>query len=155
MVKQETFVTEGDYVFIKSKGDVEKRLPYLLKRLNDWDYFTPLAIKFERYSDPRTISQNKLFHKWCDQMSKHFIKRIETATKENIKMMMKQRFLGTYDIVIGKTVIEGQVKASSKLTKGEMVHFMDNVYHWAKDNGVLLIVPEDSEYQRMKQKQDR
>jgi hypothetical protein len=70
-------------------------------------------------------------------------------------MMMKQRFLGTYDIVIGKTVIEGQVKASSKLTKGEMVHFMDNVYHWAKDNGVLLIVPEDSEYQRMKQKQDR
>ena len=70
-------------------------------------------------------------------------------------MMMKQRFLGTYDIKIGKTSIEGQVKSSGSLKKGEMVNFMDQVYHWAVDNGVLLTVPEDSEYQRLKAKQEK
>ena len=154
MVKQETIVTEGDYVYIGSKRDVEKRLPYLIKRLNEWDYSRPLAIKLEPYQEPRTISQNKLFHKWCDEMSKHFTKRIDTATKENMKMMMKQRFLGTYNIKIGKTLINDQVKSSSKLKVGEMYSFMDSVYHWARENGVLLTVPEDSEYQKLRQKQD-
>jgi len=79
---------------------------------------------------------------------------VPTANKENMKLMLKQRFLGTYDIQIGKTLIEGQVKSSSKLTKGEMVHFMDNVYHWARENGVLLKVPHDSEYARLQNQQE-
>lgn len=148
-------MTEGDYVYIQSKNDIEKRLPYLLGRLKEWDYSSPLAVRLERYQNPRSLSQNKLFHAWCDQMELHFIKKIPTATSENLKMMMKQRFLGTYDIKIGKTTIKEQVKATSKLKKGEMVNFMDQVYHWARDNEVLLSVPEHSEYQRLKQKQDR
>lgn len=154
MVEEKT-MTEGDYVYIQSKDDIQKRLPSLLKRFEEWDYSNPLAVRLEQYQNPRSLSQNKLFHAWCDQMERHFIKKIPTATSENLKMMMKQRFLGTYDIKIGKTTIKEQVKATSKLKKGEMVNFMDQVYHWARDNEVLLSVPEHSEYQRLKQKQDR
>lgn len=147
-------MSQGDHVRINSKRESEDRLPFLLKRIEAWDYSAPLVVKLEPYKDPRSLSQNALFHVWCAELSKAFIKKVPTATKENMKMMMKQRFLGTYDIQVGKTVIEGQVKSSSKLTKGEMVHFMDNVYHWARDNGVLLKVPHDSEYARLQNQQE-
>lgn len=87
-------------------------------------------------------------------MSKKFIAKVPTATPENMKLMMKQRFLGAEDIKIGKTIIENQVKHTSDLDKGEMVHFMDNVYHWARDNGIFLEVPENSEYQKLKNQQE-
>lgn len=148
-------MSQGDFVQINNKSEIEKRLPFLLKRIEGWDYSSPLVLKMEKYQDPRSLSQNDLFHSWCGQMSEHFIKKIPTATKDNLKMMMKQRFLGTYDIQIGKTSIEGQVKSTASLRKGEMVNFMDQVYHWAVDNKVLLTVPEDSEYQRLKAKQDK
>lgn len=148
-------MSQGDFVQINNRSEIEKRLPFLLKRIEGWDYSSPLVLKMEPYKDPRSLSQNALLHVWCGQMSDHFIKKIPSATKDNMKMMMKQRFLGTYDINIGKTSIEGQVRSTTGLKKGEMVNFMDQVYHWARDNGVLLTVPEDSEYQRLKAKQEK
>lgn len=140
---------------INNPKEGESALPFLMKRIQEWDYTVPLCIKLEKYDDGRSLSQNALFHVWCSELSKEFIKKVPTATKENMKLMLKQRFLGTYDVKVGKTVIEGQVKSSSKLTKGEMVHFMDNVYHWARDNGVLLKVPHDSEYARLQNQQEQ
>ena len=140
---------------INNQKDGESALPFLMKRIQEWDYTVPLCIKLEKYDDGRSLSQNALFHVWCADLSKAFIEKIPTATKENMKLMLKQRFLGTYDVKVGKTVIEGQVKSSSKLAKGEMVYFMDNVYHWARDNGVLLKVPHDSEYARLQNQQEQ
>ena len=140
---------------INNQKDGESALPFLMKRIQEWDYTVPLCIKLEKYDDGRSLSQNALFHVWCADLSKAFIKKVPTATKDNMKLMLKQRFLGTYDVKVGKTFIEGQVKSSSKLNKGEMVHFMDNVYHWARDNGVLLKVPHDSEYARLQNQQEQ
>ena len=140
---------------INNQKDGESALPFLMKRIQEWDYTVPLCIKLEKYDDGRSLSQNALFHVRCADLSKAFIKKVPTATKENMKLMLKQRFLGTYDVKVGKTFIEGQVKSSSKLNKGEMVHFMDNVYHWARDNGVLLKVPHDSEYARLQNQQEQ
>ena len=139
---------------INNQKEGESALPFLMKRIQEWDFTVPLCIKLEKYDDGRSLSQNALFHVWCADLSKAFIEKIPTATKENMKLMLKQRFLGTYDVKVGKTVIEGQVKSSSKLTKGEMVYFMDNVYYWARDNGVLLKVPHDSEYARLQNQQE-
>lgn len=140
---------------INNQKDGESALPFLMKRIQEWDYTVPLCIKLEKYDDGRSLSQNALFHKWCDDLSKAFIKKIPTATKDNIKLMLKQRFLGTYDVQVGNTFIEGQIKSTAKLTKGEMVHFMDNVYHWARDHDILLKVPHESEYARLQNQQEQ
>ena len=147
-------MTQGDHVKIDNKGEVELKLPFILKRIESWDYKDPLVVRLERYQSPRSTSQNALFHAWCRTMSKHFIDKIPTATPENMKLMMKNRFLGTEDVKVGKEIIKGQVKHSSKLTKGEMVHFLDNVYHWAHNHDLFLESGTDSEYQRLKRKQD-
>lgn len=146
-------MNQGDVVTIHSRKDIEQRTKHILKRINDWDYETPIAITLKPYTNPRTISQNAMLHMWCRQLSAHYLKKVDTATPENMKLMMKQRFLGVEDIKIGKTIIQSQVKHSSGLDKGAMVHFLDQVYHWGKDNGVLLSVPLDSEYEKLKNQQ--
>jgi len=146
-------MNQGDMVTIHSRKDIEQRTKYILARIKDWDYFAPLAITLKPYTNPRTISQNALLHMWCRQLSAHYIKKVDTATPENMKLMMKQRFLGVEDIKIGKTIIQGQVKHSSGLDKGAMVTFLDSVYHWGRDNGVLLLVPLDSEYEKLRNQQ--
>lgn len=146
-------MNQGDVVTIHSRKDIEQRTKHILKRINDWDYETPIAITLKPYTNPRTISQNALFHMWCREMSDYFIKKVPTSTPDNMKLMMKMKFLGLENIKIGNTTIHNQVKHSSSLDKGEMVHFLDQVYHWARDNGVLLTVPSDSEYQKLKNQQ--
>jgi hypothetical protein len=154
MADAEVSMSQGDFIKIGNLLEIEKRLPHLIKRVNEWDYARPLCITLKPYTNPRSLNQNALFHVWCKTMSEKFIEKVPTATPENIKLMMKQRFLGTEDIKIGKTVIENQVKHTSDLDVGEMVHFMDNVYHWARDNGILLEVPQNSEYQKLKNQQE-
>ena len=147
-------MSQGDFIRVGNLLEVEKRLPHLIKRVNEWDYSRPLCITLKPYTNSRSLNQNALFHVWCKTMSKKFIAKVPTATPENMKLMMKQRFLGAEDIKIGKTIIENQVKHTSDLDKGEMVHFMDNVYHWSRDNGIFLEVPENSEYQKLKNQQE-
>jgi len=152
-------MTQGDFIKVDhytNSGQVQS----VIRRIEEWDYTKPLAVTFNSYSNDlyassRSLSQNSLFHVWCRDMSEHFIEKVKTATPENIKLMMKHRFLGVQDIKVGKTVIKDQVKSTSSLTKGEMVHFMDNVYHWARDNGCILKVPADSEYQKLLNQQER
>ena len=144
----------GDYILIQSRANVALCAKHLLKRIDDWDYTAPLSIVLKPYYNPRSINQNALLHIWCREMSEHFIGKIPTSTPDNMKLMMKLKFLGLENIQVGKTIIKDQVKHSSGLDKGEMVHFLDQVYHWAKDSGLFLTVPEHSEYQKLKNQQD-
>ena len=102
-------MSQGDHVRINSKKAVETQLPFLLKRVESWDYSTPLVIKFERYDDPRSLGQNALFHIWCREMSEVFVKKVPNATEEGMKFMMKSMFLGTHSIAIGKETYSDQV----------------------------------------------
>ena len=147
-------MSQGDYVRIDSKHAVETQLPFLLRRIEGWDYSVPLVVKLERYDDPRTNSQNNLFHKWCRQMSDAFIEKVPDATEENMKFMMKSMFLGTETITIGKETYPDQIKPTPK-HKGEMCYFMDQVYAWAADRKVFLSLPEYNEYTELKRKQEQ
>ena len=147
-------MSQGDYVKISHAVEVDKKVQYLIKRLQDWDYAVPLAVKLEPWVDSRSLDQNALFHKWCRQLSEKFIKDIPDATPEGVKLMMKHKFLQTKTIKVGQTVLKDQIQSTAKLKKGEMCHFMDEVYAWAADRGVYLVTPEYNEWTELKRKQD-
>tara|TARA_R110000851_G_C13077306_1_gene565458 strand:+ start:397 stop:861 length:465 start_codon:yes stop_codon:yes gene_type:complete len=152
--------TQGDFVSIKSKADIEIKLPFILKRIENWDFTTPLVVKLEKYENPRSTSQNALSHMWYKQISVEMAKKghkVEYGKPEEVwKLFLKQRFLGVESYSIGEKVnITDQIKSTSKLTKGEMVHFLDNVYHWAESQKILLIIPADSEYAELLNQQER
>ena len=152
MVKGEA-MSQGDYVKIDSKVDAEKKLPFLLKRVNSWDYSTALVIRFEQFDNPRSINQNALFHIWCREMAAVFSSKVPDASEDGMKFMMKSKFLGTHTVNIGKQTYADQIMPLPK-NKGEMCFFMDQVYHWAAEKDVLLSLPQYNEYTALKRKQE-
>jgi len=151
-------MSQGDHVKVSTKEELEKRLPHIIKRMQDWDYSTPLAVKLDPYENPRSLSQNAMSHIWYREIAKEMEKKghkIEHEKPAEVwKLWLKKRFLGTTCYSIGNQQIPEQVKSTSKLTKGEFVHFLDNVYHWATKQGIRLSIPADSEYAELQAKQE-
>ena len=72
-------------------------------------------------------------------MLRHFKKKGGlTGTEEELKLMVKYKFLGTEDIEVGSTNIPAQVRRTSALDRGEMLQFMEQVEAWCIDLGVKL-----------------
>lgn len=152
-------ITQGDHVRCSSREETEKNLPYILKRIEGWDYSCPLVITLEKYKDPRSLSQNALSHIWYREIAKGMAKKghkIDHEEPDQVwKMWLKRRFLGVDSYSIGKQQIPDQVRSTSKLTKGEFVYFLDCVYDWAMNQGIRLSIPAHSEYAELKAQQER
>lgn len=137
---------------IRDKQHAPRVIDDLRSWVDQWDFNHALVIKPGKYTNPRSLSQNALVHTWFNTMAKHFSKKVEVDA-DQMKLLMKNKFLGTEDVVVGSTVIEGQLKRTSKLTKGEMTYFMNQVHEWAADHGVNLPIPADSEYMKLMEAQ--
>lgn len=152
-------MTEGAFVKFNNKQDVEKKAKYLIDNMMGWDFSQPLAVKLEPYQSPRSLNQNALLHMWCREIVKGMQKKGFSVTEgdpaEAWKMWLKKRFLGCENYRISKTEIQGQVKRTSNLSKGDMCFFMDQCYHWATEQGIRLTIPAESEYAELKTKQER
>jgi len=143
----------GHYWLIKRKEEIPRIISNLQSWAGEWDFSHALCLTPKKYTNPRSLSQNALVHVWFDTMATHFSKKVDTNA-EQMKSLMKYKFLGTEDLVVGKTVIKDQLRSTSKLDKGEMTHFMNQVYDWAVDHGVTLPMPADSEYMKLREAQN-
>ena len=147
-------MTQGDHVKVSSKEELEKRLPHMIKRMQDWDYSMPLAVKLYPYENPRSLSQNAMSHIWFREIAEGMAKKGHAVDHEDPefvwKLYLKKRFLGVHTF----NNLPDQIKSTSKLTKGEFVHFLDNVYHWAIERGIRLSIPADSEYAELQAQQE-
>ena len=86
-------------------------------------------------------------------MVAHFKPARPELDEEEMKAIVKYRFLGTESIKAGKIMIENQLRHTSKLKRGEMYHFMEQVNQWCLDLGLNLTVPDDSEFMQIRRSQ--
>ncbi len=107
----------------------------------------------------RSLSQNGLAHLWFSEISKWLVgSGRDFATPEWCKNAMKHTFLG-YEDVFDTDVISGistrrqELRHTSKLEVGEMKLFMDLVYHWCLEKGLMLTIPEDCEYDMLRKEE--
>ena len=144
-------MTQGDFVKIGSTNEVDLKLKHLEARIRGWDYQTALTIKLEPHRDPTSISQEALFNIWCREIAEAMKIRTPSADAEAWKLWLKNKYIGTYAVKVGKETIEGQVYATPK-AKGKMATFMHSVLVFADDKlNVRLSVPKNSEYARVRQ----
>lgn len=147
-------MNQGAFLIIRSKDEIAQRLEYLGELLSEWDFTHPVSIKHGKYTNPRTTSQNALFHLWCNEASKQFTKRgKKNCTPENIKLLLKSHLLGHEDIQIGSKTLQNVLKSTKKLDKGEFQHFMEQCEEWLISQGVALTIPADSEYMKLREAQ--
>lgn len=126
-------------ILLKKDGQVELSKPFdfMCSQLRNGRY----RLKIERYTEPRTMSQNSLMWLWftCIEM--------ETGTdKMDIHDYYCNRFLRRTSYIKGKeTIIAG---STSKLNTVQMTDFLNKVQaDAAAELGVTLPLPEDRFYQ--------
>lgn len=141
----------SQFWLIRDRRQIKERVAFFERWLDqEWDFTHPVTWEVKIYRDKRTRSQNALFHAWCRELAEQFTAKNYEIDEEQMKMILKNRFLGTQDVVIHNTVIPGQLKETSKLQPGEMMRFLDQVWDWAADHGVVLEIPADSEYMKLR-----
>ena len=148
------------FVRVESKLKIDERLSTIKNILLAWDYEKPCKLEIKAYVDSRSLSQNALMHMWFNQIYDRFkamgiMVGDEPITADDVKLMMKHKFLGVKDVVRGKLVIKDQLVKTSDLDTGEMTYFLDQVYDWAMDKGIYLPVPEHSVYKKYRERQVR
>lgn len=145
---------QGQFWLVKDRRDLDKVIDSFRSYIvNQWDFTKPLTWQPKEYKNARSISQNALFHIWVREITDYFISRggnVEWTTEDNVKLYIKQQFLGFEDITFNKTVIPQQLKRTSKLDRGEMYHFMDQIYHWSIELGAKLTLPQESEFMKIR-----
>ena len=148
------------FVKVDSKNKVDERLSTIKNILLAWDYTKPCQLEIKPYTNPRSLNQNALMHMWFSQIYDRFsamgiMVGDEPITEDDVKLMMKHKFLGCKDIVRGNLVIPDQLVSTKDLDSGEMTHFLDQVYDWAMDKGIYLSIPENSIYKKNRERQTR
>lgn len=114
----------------------------------------PVSVQLKSHTK-RSLSQNALAHKWFGELSAWLIsKGKDFATPEWVKAAMKSTFLGYVevvdtDVITGKKTTRSELRHTSSLDTGEMKLFMDMVYYWALDRGMMLTIPDNSEYRQL------
>lgn len=151
--------TEGQFYYFRNLQEYEKKMPFIIKRLESWDYKDhPAVVRLEKYVNPASRSQENLFHAWVRILAdKWCAAEGKKATKDEFeftKIFLKNKFLGVANFSFNSTSFKNQVKSITKLNKGEMCFFMDQIKEMAAEKGIYLPVPDDSEYFALKQKQD-
>lgn len=138
-------MTQGDYVKVNSTTEIEAKVKHLEKRLRDWDYRSPCAIKLRAYTDPTSLDQGALFNMWCREIATQMNKKTPSADAEAWKVWLKRKFVGTDTHKVGKDTIV-QVKSTPK-SKSGMCKFMSSVLVFADEKlRVRLSVPRNSEF---------
>lgn len=112
------------------------------------------------WKEKRSLSQNSLIHMWFGEISEYLIKSGRSdATPEWVKRNLKRTYLGceevTYtDFVTGDKSTTYEPRHTSSLDTGEMHYFLTQVEQWCAQFGLVLTIPHDSEYQKLKDKQN-
>lgn len=106
----------------------------------------------------RSINQNDLYWMWLGEIvSQTNAKLVEGATpfiKEEMHEWLCEEFLGYETRTVGRKEIT-ILKGTSKLLKGEMYFYMQQVDAFAHSKGFKLTIPDDSEYMKLKQRENQ
>lgn len=118
--------------------------------LADHGYFN-----FEIKRGQRSLSQNALYWAWIAEIAEYLNKHNGTDfTSDEIHLRMKHDFLGYEpEKKIGSVTVGTRLRSTSKLTKGEMFHYMEKLDAWAAGVGILLHRPSDCMYEELRQRQ--
>lgn len=137
-------------ITIIDSRDIDQLSQQLFQMLQDG----PVGVKLTARK-ARSLSQNAISWMWYREISIWLkSKGKDFATDQWVHDAMCHTFLGhedvmDTDVVTGVSTRRSALRGTSKLDVGEMKLYLDLVYMWCLEKGLLLTVPEDSEYKKL------
>lgn len=105
------------------------------------DLSRPWTVEIRPYVRRRTLSQNNLMWKWCDEIA-GYVEAHTGQDKDDIHEWLKRKFLSPHWVEIGGEAFPRYT--TTKLTTQEMTDYMDKIHAWAtQELGMVLPLPVD------------
>jgi len=132
-------------IIIHNNSFIDKARDYISNLKINKDELFEVVVK--QHKSKRSLNQNALYWKWLGLMAKHFSAKHGTFTNDHMHKLMRHKFLGYEDELIGNTEIKGQLKSTKELNAQGMSKYMQEINSWSCDLGLLLPSPTDAEYE--------
>ena len=113
----------------------------------------PVSVQLKSHTK-RSLSQNAISWVWYGEISRWLLSRGDQysyATPQWVHDAMCHTFLGYEDVVMIDVVSKerattSRLKGTSSLDVGQFKLYLDLVYAWCLEKGLMLTIPEDCEY---------
>lgn len=141
-------------ITIIDSRDIEQLSQQLVEMVKEG----PVQVKLSG-KKARSLSQNSLSWLWYNEISRWLIsKGKDFATAQWVHDAMCHTFLGhedvmDTDVITGVSTRRSALRGTSGLDVGEFKLYLDMVYHWALNYGLLLTIPEECEYDRLRKEE--
>lgn len=107
------------------------------------------------WRDKRSLSQNAMYWAWLDEINKQNPLRVDGSAIQGRELwheVFKKFYCPEKQITNGKTVLS--IKSTKMLDVGEMTFYLNKIEAWCMDRGVMLSIPESSEYYQLMKSQN-
>jgi hypothetical protein len=141
----------------------EERVKLLANYLLARDDY-PIQVSVSNYKKKRTLSQNALLHVWFRCIYRYLKDNnlhlydedgeIIDYDEDYIKLIILNKFPTIKTMSVGNNDPITLNLSTSQMSVGEKHHFMDNVFKWCMQIGLMLPTPNDCEYNKLQDKQN-
>jgi hypothetical protein len=137
-------MSQGGFYLFKTPESVDQLGPGMLAFLKRIVQESgPQYVKHATYKDPRSLSQNDMFHGLCNEIASHWNAHMpEKTSAEAVKRDLKIQYgvvISEYSPVSGKR--GARLKSTGEYTKQEMGDLITNTLAWAAGEGIPLRDP--------------
>ena len=108
-------------------------------------------VSIKEWRETRSLSQNALYHKWLSEIAAQVDVRGVHFDHETWHEYFKKHWCPIK--VITLPVGAQRVKSTKKLDTGEMTFYLSQIEEWAIGHHIALTMPDDCEYQKLKNEQ--
>ena len=109
-------------------------------------------ITIKKWREKRTLSQNALYWVWMDEISKRWEVEGRLFKAEEWHEELRDRYCPPR--TINKPSGAVSVRSTTKLDTGEMHWYMNVIERVCINRGILLPIPEHSEYMKLREAQE-
>ena len=112
-----------------------------------------IKLVISEWKDTRSLSQNRLYWMWLNEICDQIQKRIgQEHDSETIHEYFKQTYCPQKSKMLGKKEIH--IASTTKLDKGEMHFYLNQIEQWCIDRGFTLTTPDGCEYTNLREQQN-
>lgn len=133
-------------IVVHQKEGLEQAVKQFHQRVAfQWNGEKPIELLFDEYRSPMTRSQQGLYWRWMTDIA-----RATGQNKDDIHDMLRYRFLGTEEVTVG-TETFNRLPSTTRMTTLEMSEYMTKIEAWAYTLGIMLLIPEHTEYAKYRE----
>ncbi|UKH48610.1 hypothetical protein [Vibrio phage vB_ValP_FGH] len=136
---------------LNSLGLLVTELTKLLKSTNK-----SYRVSVVEWREKRSLSQNALYWKWLTEIDQQNPLKVDGSKIQGNELwheVFKKYYCPTKNITNGGNTLP--VKSTKMLDVGEMTFYLNRIEQWCIDRGIVLTIPETSEYYQLMQSQIR